>query len=105
MLLNLDSVALNVDIANATRYGTRGMDIGWQSANINGTISRFKIVQIVNDPSPRGIIVRGTGTLTIPTMLTIENCDFSAMKGGGAILFASPSNQNKVYQYNNILNT
>jgi hypothetical protein len=102
MLLNLDSAALNVDIANMTRWGTKGIDLGGQSANINGTISRFRIVQIVTDPSPRGIVVHGTATLTIPTMLTIRECDFTAMTGGTAILFDSGNqNKDKVYLYNN----
>lgn len=98
MLLDLDSAALDVNVANATRYGTRGIDLGEESATINGTISGFRIVHIGTDPNPRGIVVYGTATLTIPTMLTIKGCDFTAMTGGVGILFASGNqNKDKVY--------
>lgn len=102
MLLDLDSVALDFNIANATRYGTRGIDLGRDFANIDGTIRRVKVVQMTDDPDPRGILVRGTATLTITDLLSIEECDFTAMTGGHEVLFVSGNqNRDKVQFFNN----
>jgi hypothetical protein len=63
---------------------------------MNCTINKLQIAGMLDDPSPIGIIVRGQNTLTIPTQILIENCDFGSLSSNKQVVFVDPSNATKV---------
>jgi hypothetical protein len=93
-----DNVSVNYSWINLPALSLRAMDIGSAaSSNIHGTVRGLRVTS--SDTSGRGIIVRGTGTLTVPNQLRIVDCDFSGMVGGTEILYIATSNAPKVWTY------
>lgn len=92
--LLVDNVNVNLALTNVAAFSCHGIDLGAGTSNISGAIrnSRFTM----NDTGGRGIVVFGTGNLTIPSRILIENCDFTGMVSGSAdVLWIDNANKAK----------
>jgi hypothetical protein len=95
-ILDVDDTAARMDITGASDFGHRLMQIGNLSgSNIRGTIRRAKVLSAAAT-QPRGIVVSGTGSLTIPNELRIEDGDFSAMPSPSIDVFVDTTQVTKV---------
>jgi hypothetical protein len=101
--MTLDNIIVDYGIAGITATNMYGIDIGREKSVVEGTIRGFRVRQMATDREPRGIIVRGTETLTIDKQIVIENCDFSAMPANGVeVAFFTGGNRDKTYLYGNV---
>jgi hypothetical protein len=79
--LLVDNVSVNAQLTNVAAFSIHGMDVGsLGSANINGIIRGFRCS--MNDTGGRGIVIDSSTNLTIPSQITMENCDFTGMPSG-----------------------
>jgi hypothetical protein len=93
----IENPYFHVDVANMSNTGTRLVEIGRESSNLRGTIRGVRLGTISDDVNPRGVLIRGTSTLTIPNRILVEDCDFVRMPSGAAELaYVSPSNVARV---------
>jgi hypothetical protein len=96
MVLDANDLAVRMDIAGASNFGHRGSTIGAiAGSNVRGTIRRPKVLSAAAT-QPRGIVVSGTGSLTIPNELRIEDGDFSAMPSPSIDVFVDATQATKV---------
>jgi hypothetical protein len=101
LLADVEGVNLNFQASGLQANSIIGMDVGTISgSSIEGTIGKVRARALwTGDTAPRGISIRGTSTLAIPTRLDIENCDFTLAPAGivDVLFTAAPLNQDKVY--------
>jgi len=102
--IDVDNVSVDFDVAGTSNYAMRAIQLGETPSTLSGTISRLKVVQMLTDTNPYGVMLYGAATLTIIDQLRIEYCDFGAMTNGIEILIPN-DNMDKVYLYSNILRT
>lgn len=76
LVLDAEDLRVGLDLTGAPDFATRGMDIGSQATTIKGTIRGFKLGPMAAT-QPRGIVISGSATTTIPTRLDIIDADFS----------------------------
>lgn len=87
----------SVDISGMAASTTRGCQYGTGSGSVLEGRIKMRVRSMTGDSAPRGIVVRGTGTLSIPSLLRLDDCDWSGMSAGTAVLFATGvENKNKV---------
>jgi hypothetical protein len=95
-VLDVDDIAARMEITGASDFGHRLMQIGNLSgSNIRGTVRRAKVLSAAAT-QPRGIVVSGTGSLTIPNELRFEDGDFSAMPSPSIDVFVDATQATKV---------
>jgi hypothetical protein len=95
-ILDVDDISTRMDITGASDFGHRLMQIGrLAGSNIRGTIRRPKVLSAAAT-QPRGVVVSGTGSLTIPNELRIEDGDFSAMPSPSIDVFVDATQATKV---------
>ncbi len=100
-VLNMDGYSVDINVTGCSTYGAVGLDIGQAaSSKINGVIRNLKIINLLDDSAPRGVIVRANSTLTIPDRILIDGCDFSHQKAGKEILVGDDLNKAKVVYQN-----
>lgn len=94
---DVENPYFDMQIANMSVNGMRLIEIGRESSNLRGTIRGIRLGTISDDTGPRGILVRGTGTLTIPNEILVEDCDFVRMPAGVAeFAFVTPTNAARI---------
>jgi hypothetical protein len=95
-VLDVDDISARMDIAGASDFGHRLMQIGrLAGSNIRGTIRRPKVLSAAATQA-RGIVVSGTGSLTIPNEIRVGDGDFSAMPSPSLDVFVDATQATKV---------
>jgi len=101
----IEDVSVLMSVTNMADYTQQAIDVGYDTSNLDGTISRVGITSIVSDKRAIGITIRGTTTLTIGKQIRIEDCDFSGLPPSGTeVSFRDPTNAAKTYFDGNMLN-
>jgi hypothetical protein len=77
-VLDIADISARMDITGAADFGHRMMQIGNMASTIKGTIRRPKVLSAAAT-QPRGIVVLGTATLTIPNEIRVVDADFAGM--------------------------
>jgi hypothetical protein len=96
MALALEDVAVRMDIVGASDFTHRGLSIGVVSgSNIVGRVGGLRVLSAAAS-NPRGIVTGSTATLTIPSELSIEDCDFTAMPSPSADIALGSGQETKV---------
>lgn len=98
--LDCDGVTFSSAITGTTSGQIRGHDL---AGTLTGDLWKFKVTSTGDDPNPRGLVIRGTATLTIPDKVTIARADFSGLPAGGIEILPATGvqNLNKFDYYNN----
>jgi hypothetical protein len=93
----IENPYFHFDITSMSTNGISCIQLGRESAALRGTIRGIRLGTISDDTGPRGVIIRGTGTLTISNEVLIDDCDFVRMPSGvSEFLFTTPINRSKV---------
>lgn len=97
----IDDVDIDVTLTGFTAFLSNGLLVGASTGNMSGAFRRIRFLNWTDDTGPSGILISSSATLTILGKITVENCDFNGLAGGGTEINVNANQVTQVFASHN----